>query len=721
MPGRPSEPDNAVIPLPAEVEIPIYHIRHGVKPPIIRVFASWSRGNVLQVACIRSLEDDIPDGEGNGISGDVDLGGKVVEVKLGTGDPTISESPGRRIIYDSVTPFALLQSRRNTFLTMSRMPFSFSHPSAVWWQQVLEYSRSISELFGTSNNTSQSVIDDPMMILEQVEKPSSLKAAWELMEIFYADKHSFSWFPERLVDWLAEYDAILSETQMTVHLKLAKLQEKLVNLQVIEDDPEYWEVLSSVLSIGWLDVAAKLLRLHGSYQLNQIDNRETENGLVETVAVLISTMPRLRHDLPMGKLGQCYKTKPDFIKAWEKWRDQITKLDCSAFWVQCSHRPTREGLRNLLQIMLGNFNSISKACFHWMELFISHFLFIRPLTVGFEEMLGSALKFMRLKSSNVSNGLMRLLLGILGENTEVVMAECFKSFGPWMVTHSAELLTADSHQNELLLYEERYSLGGISIMELHRLIYAQVLASHSVTWQIAPSYLLSCPKQGLGLLENLLFKQSVQNYQTVLKNLEICQLNELYGISSSIKKIAGMHHWKHGRKGFGVYWLQEARDEGRLNRIAQQLFDCIGKSISDETFKQWEGLIELLGPDVGTAGGVGFLHRYRDFKKSLRQAKIGRLVGAAKHTIDSLLQLMKSPSTPQRFWLPLLHDAVELLNWKDQPLLNVFETNFLLKKLQELSMAQLRPDFSQADLPPEALTQIRLALATNLSRAFLEE
>lgn len=133
---------------------------------------------------------------------------------------------------------------------------------------------------------------------------------------------------------------------------------------------------------------------------------QTENGLVETVVVLVSTMPRLRHDLPMGKLGQCYKTKPDFIKvflhivlpdslmsisqvqsyyfslqAWEKWRGQITKLDCSAFWVQCSHRPTREGLRNLLQIMLGNFKIISTTCFHWMELFISHFLYIRPLTV----------------------------------------------------------------------------------------------------------------------------------------------------------------------------------------------------------------------------------------------------------------------------------------------------------------------------------------------------
>lgn len=50
-------------------------------------------------------------------------------------------------------------------------------------------------------------------------------------------------------------------------------------------------------------------------------------------------------------------------------------------------------------------------------------------------------------------------------------------------------------------------------------------------------------------------------------------------------KIAGMHHWKHGRKGSGVFWLQQAQDEFRLNRIAQQLFDFVGRSISDESFK----------------------------------------------------------------------------------------------------------------------------------------
>lgn len=55
-------------------------------------------------------------------------------------------------------------------------------------------------------------------------------------------------------------------------------------------------------------------------------------------------------------------------------------------------------------------------------------------------------------------------------------------------------------------------------------------------------------------------------------------------------QIAGTYHWKHGRKGSGVYWLQQARDEVRLNKIAQQLFEYIGKSISDDSFKVYISL-----------------------------------------------------------------------------------------------------------------------------------
>ncbi|KAK7320796.1 hypothetical protein VNO77_30601 [Canavalia gladiata] len=691
--------NGALVPVSGD-RLEVYPLHHGLAPPISRLAISWSHGNSLRVSLFAGA------------------GAKVVEVKLSGEDPEIADANRRRIAYGSVAPFALLQSRRSSLSALSKAPSPYH---SDWWEHVLHYSKEIASLLGGANLPPCPVIDDLNTIVKKGEEPTCLKAAWELMEIFYVDKQSQAWLPERLVDWLADYDSLFTSTHETVHGMLVDFQKELVNIQVIENDPKYWELLSSALSVGWLDIVVKMLRLHGSYQLDQLSNRELENGLVEAVAVLISKMPRLRPESAVGKLGECFKSKPDFIKAWEKWRSQITKLDCSPFWIQCDNQRTCDGLRNLLQIMLGNTESLCMATCHWIELYISHFLYIRPFTIGIESMHNLAQKCIQLKPSSSTHRLTGLIIGILGENTEVVLAECSREFGPWLVAHAIELLTAGSEQAEILLHEERYNLGGVSIVELHRLVYAQVLSSHALTWQIAPIYLTSCMKQGMGLLENLLYKQSVQHNDVLLKNIEICRLYELDHISSNIMKIAGVYHWKHGRKGAGVFWLQQAQDASCLDKIAQQLFDSVGKSISDESFKQWEGMIELLDSESKPAGGLEFLHKYRDFKKSLLLVSGGKSTDAAREAVGSLIQLMKNPSTPQRFWLPLLYDSVKLLNWQDCPLLSVSQTNLLLNKLQELSLAKLRPLYTEPNLPSDALSSIRLALATNLGRAILDE
>lgn len=57
-----------------------------------------------------------------------------------------------------------------------------------------------------------------------------------------------------------------------------------------------------------------------------------------------------------------------------------------------------------------------------------------------------------------------------------------------LMAHVMELLTAKSKYAQSLLREERYALGGISLEELNRLFYAQVLSSHQLTWQVRLSF-----------------------------------------------------------------------------------------------------------------------------------------------------------------------------------------------------------------------------------------
>lgn len=89
--------------LEAEAQAPrVYPLRaRRAAPPFGRLSISWARGNTLRVSLLQS--------------GGADSAGEVVEVKLSNGEGgEIPEAQRRRIAYGSVSPFALLQSRKNS-------------------------------------------------------------------------------------------------------------------------------------------------------------------------------------------------------------------------------------------------------------------------------------------------------------------------------------------------------------------------------------------------------------------------------------------------------------------------------------------------------------------------------------------------------------------------------------------------------------------------------
>jgi hypothetical protein len=45
-------------------------------------------------------------------------------------------------------------------------------------------------------------------------------------------------------------------------------------------------------------------------------------------------------------------------------------------------------------------------------------------------------------------------------------------------------------------------------------------------------------------------------------------------------QIVGVHHWKHGRKGAGIAWLQRAQDDRRLAAVADELLESVSLGMS---------------------------------------------------------------------------------------------------------------------------------------------
>nr|XP_007161497.1 hypothetical protein PHAVU_001G074100g [Phaseolus vulgaris]ESW33491.1 hypothetical protein PHAVU_001G074100g [Phaseolus vulgaris] len=202
--------NGALVPLSGDPPA-LYPLHHGLAPPICRLSISWSRGNSLRLSLFSAAA------------------AKVVEVKLTSEDPEIPDAHWRRIAYGSVAPFALLQSRRSSLSTLMKTPSPYH---SDWWENVLQYSKEIGSLLGGSKLPPSPIIEDSKTIFKRGEEPTSLKAAWELIEIFYVDKQSQAWLPERLVDWLADYDSLFTSTHETIHGKLVDFQKELVNIQI---------------------------------------------------------------------------------------------------------------------------------------------------------------------------------------------------------------------------------------------------------------------------------------------------------------------------------------------------------------------------------------------------------------------------------------------------------------------------------------------------------
>ncbi|XP_026664559.2 nuclear pore complex protein NUP85-like isoform X2 [Phoenix dactylifera] len=174
----------------------VYPVHLGVNPPIFHVFVSWTRGNLLQVACLRPPAPD-PAGCGDDGVSDEEVVGKVVEVTLGAGDGEIGEAQRRRIAYGPVAAFALLQSEEFPRGYLQNVCVFDSHRMVGTCFGV---SCHINDLLGTPRLPSSTVVEDPKMFLQHHEEPTGLKAAWQLMEIFYVDKQSLTWLPGCLVD-----------------------------------------------------------------------------------------------------------------------------------------------------------------------------------------------------------------------------------------------------------------------------------------------------------------------------------------------------------------------------------------------------------------------------------------------------------------------------------------------------------------------------------------
>eukprot|EP00850_Spirogloea_muscicola_P000649 SM000002S05729 [mRNA] locus=s2:1836059:1841266:- [translate_table: standard] len=623
------------------------------------------------------------------------------------------------------------------------------------WEQVMSYSRAISGLLAPL----QEVID----AYASVDRTAQ-KAGWDLIQVTYADHSASPMLTEPLLDWLAEHDTVLTPFHLTVRAKLLALKDKLLRIKFPEDDPGYWDTILAAGAVGWLDTAVALLRMHGSYRDDQINDREGENGLVEAVAVLISLMPRLRPP-PLPPAGTPYATVPELVRARERWLGQLARLESKAgpYWAACSHVGTTHGLTRVLALFQGSQELLQAHASHWLELLLARLLHLKPhapLGESIRSTIAKCKQIQKRASSSSQGGnqgsgveqagprysLEDLIEAALDHDTEIVVSEASRAFDSWTMAHLLELVKARGPQERNLLEKGREGLGGSSILEFYRLQYAQELASHGSTWQLAPVYLATCPKQGFRQLETLLLRRcgNDNDYRIVLKVLGVC---EAYGMSSTAKQacqIAGACAWTQGRRAEGLAWLQRAKDGPRLSSIATQLLQEL---LSDDAMLETVGslLDGFQEADGDQVSPLGMVKEYVELQRARRAIMAAlpqgggsgsseTLAAAGRQAASSLAALVRAAKSGVLPALvePILASALEVLEWPGEVLLGAADTRSLQDLLHDHSLSKqvdavidrfqrgLPADISAVEHKPP-LQHVRLAVAQNLGRAMLVE
>jgi len=700
-----------------------------------RLHFSWGTGDELRLCDVHSPQSAGPQHAPS------------TSHALQWGSPGVTQ---RRVAYDSLHLFQELQHIRRTV----------PEAETEWWPQVLDYSRAVSAVLGR--------VHDPMkpeaVGLEEEEEELGLqRAIWELIEFFYVDRTETNGIAtEDLVQWLQRNAGALQLHNCT--LAVQQLLPSLHSQPSPEHDPQYWQCMLTLVALGWTRAAIDLLRMHSAWghhahgRGGAASAAEPQIRVLEALAVLLENAPRMkRATLPDPTGGKAYTSTAQFLHHRKGWLEQCSALlEDAGLWDACAAEGghTAEGAQRVLHALVGNEAVLEEATESWVELLAAELLHKYPALKKQRELRPLVERCMERKRGG--EGLLdQLVLSIMDEDVQEVARVCSNHFGNWMMAHVMELLAlAGQGAASQLARPLPPSLGGDQV-EFYRLEYVSSLMPHALTWRVAASYLAWCPAHGATVLEQLISRLPVHmDSRLAFKALHVCEQHGMHAAAASVCRVMGMDAWRRRHVVSAIKWLQRAHDDRRLTSMARQLEEGVVRGLAtrglgeeDEggDLDQLELLLESLGGVLRSGGALEFIQQCRRLRKELARVgelkvQLSRFGGqATEDEVDTVeeelaqasaaargavMSLLCAPTAPRHFWATILFQAVPLLEGT-RLVFSAVETQELISRLQEMSTSHRAEYLSFAGdkmLTAEAQLQVvRLALARNLSRAFVEE
>lgn len=559
------------------------------------------------------------------------------------------------------------------------------------------------------------------------------RAVWELLDVYFITRGGgLGVGTDAVVDWYRVNASSLALGEASASGRLRELVARLKESARPEEASGYWEMIVTMVAIGWTEAANDLLQMHSAWAEWRLRKTSVQPQveLMEAAGALLRTLPKLGGEEGAANLQQ-------YAAYRHEWLRQVKTVLAEGGLFNNCWGPTADGVRNVLLVLSGDERTIVSSVGNWVELMIAQLQHIHPTLKIQGEHESLARAACRSKGKLVSEALDSLIMYAIAGDSQGVISVCSRHLDSWFMAYSTTLLSrAGGAQADVL---RRPTASGASQSELYMLEYCSSLATSAQTRDLAVRILAAyCSERGIEMMATTLMRLAVTEDEGETEDDAPAKAAHALAVevglpntSARIAKMASERARANGYVSLAFDWLRVSQNTVGSDELARGLAQVGALGDAAATLARVDKFMEKHGDQVlVNANGdvdvhenaVDFFRARAKFNAAMKILKTSvaldeRARVAAKTAADALIAALAPRSTPPELWTAIIIDAIPLFEGAFDAAELFSPASCRLLSARARFAADLSRASSSADLDaasaraPKRVTKIDLAVA----------
>ena len=499
------------------------------------------------------------------------------------------------------------------------------------------------------------------------------RAVWELLDVYFVTRGGgFGVGTDDVVAWYRDNAASLALGDGSASGRLRTLLETVPKNARIEEVPGYWDIIVTMVALGWVDATVDLLVMHSAWAEWRLRKTSVQPQveLMEAAIALLRTLPKLG-----GEDGAA--SVPQYTAYRNEWLRQVKTVLAEGGLFNNCWGPTADGVRNMLLVLSGDERTITANVGNWIELMLAQLQHVYPTLKIQGEHESLARTARQTKGKLITDALDSLLMYAIAGDSQGVISICSRHLDSWFMAYSTTMLSRTGGAQADVI--RRPTASGASQSELYMLEYCSSLATSEDTRELAVRILAACCSQrGTEMMSTTLMRlaiaedeQEVEDDAPAKAAHALATEVGLMNTSARIAKMASERARSNGYIALAFDWLRRSNDTAASDLLARGLVhvgergDAAAPIARLDKFMAKDGSGVLVETNELHENAVDFYRERAKFDQAMKTLRASSVVdersrAAAKTAADALIAALAPCSTPHELWTSIIVDAVPL-------------------------------------------------------------